>query len=202
MFEASRQRGTRASVPTAAGRLIRPTNGSWPRSSATLTLLEDRRSVAARCPRSVYVRRNGHDDLGANDRFAVPDAGRLFIASATMQSHGSKIGLAAHLRERSVAHMEERLSRGRGCWPLSGWWWLLWLRLAGRSGRPRVRDGWSCSYSGAGYPKTFVRRTSAVYCRARRPGGRCSGDESRSCCARAGEARAASPAATGMSNRG
>jgi hypothetical protein len=103
MFEASRQRGTRASVPTAAGRLIRPTNGSWPRSSATLTLLEDRRSVAARCPRSVYVRRNGHDDLGANDRFAVPDAGRLFIASATMQSHGSKIGLAAHLRERSVA---------------------------------------------------------------------------------------------------
>ena len=30
---------------------------------------------------------------------------------------------------------------------------------------------WSCSYSGAGYPKTFVRRTSAVYCRARRPVG-------------------------------
>src|ERR1039458_10171722 len=47
----------------------------------------------------------------------------------------------------------------------------MWLRLAGRSERPRVRDGWSCSYSGAGYPKTFVRRTSAVYCRARRLGG-------------------------------
>jgi HD superfamily phosphohydrolase len=37
-----------------------------------------------------------------------------------------------------------------------------WLRLAGRSERPRVRDVRSCSYSGAGYPKTFVRRTSAV----------------------------------------
>src|ERR1019366_2265931 len=38
----------------------------------------------------------------------------------------------------------------------------MWLRLVGRSGRPRVRDGRSCSYSGAGYPKPFVRRTSAV----------------------------------------
>jgi hypothetical protein len=38
-----------------------------------------------------------------------------------------------------------------------------------------------------GCPKTFVRRTSAVYCRARPPGwDGCSGDESRSCCARAG----------------
>jgi hypothetical protein len=44
-----------------------------------------------------------------------------------------------------------------------GWWRAgMGLRLAGRSGRSRVRDVWSCSYSGAGYPKTFVRRTSAV----------------------------------------
>jgi hypothetical protein len=40
-----------------------------------------------------------------------------------------------------------------------------------------------------GWPKTFVRRTSAVYCRARPSGGGgCSGDESRICCARAGPA--------------
>ena len=53
-----------------------------------------------------------------------------------------------------------------------------------------------------GCPKTFVRRTSAVYCRARPPreGGGCSGDESRSWCARAGPPRAASPAATEVSN--
>ena len=52
-----------------------------------------------------------------------------------------------------------------------------------------------------GCPKTFVRRTSAVYCRARPPGwGGCSGDGSRSCCARAGRLGAASPAARKVSN--
>jgi hypothetical protein len=31
---------------------------------------------------------------------------------------------------------------GRGRWPMCGWrWQWMWLRLAGRSGRPRVRDG-------------------------------------------------------------
>ena len=39
--------------------------------------------------------------------------------------------------------------------------WLVWLRLAGRSGRPRVRDGVVMLIFG-GCPKTFVRRTSAV----------------------------------------
>ena len=39
---------------------------------------------------------------------------------------------------------------------------------------------------GGWVPQDLVRRTSAVYWRARRPVGRCSGDESRSCCARAG----------------
>jgi hypothetical protein len=33
--------------------------------------------------------------------------------------------------DRGVAHMEECLSRGRGCCPLSGWWFLLWSQACG-----------------------------------------------------------------------
>ena len=38
----------------------------------------------------------------------------------------------------------------------------VWLRLAGRSGCPRVSRRWSASYAGAGYPKTLV--SSHVRC--------------------------------------
>jgi len=68
------------------------------------------------------------------------------------------------------------------------------VRLAGRSGELGFATVVMLIFGG--WPKTFVRRTSAVYCRARPPRwSGCSGDESRSCCARAGPPRAASPAA-------
>src|ERR1039458_3023856 len=78
----------------------------------------------------------------------------------------------------------------------------MWLRLAGRAGRPRVRDGGHAHIRGLGTPRPlFVARPLSKVERGA-PGGRCSGDKSRSCCARAGDARAASLAETGMSNRG
>jgi hypothetical protein len=43
-----------------------------------------------------------------------------------------------------------------------GWGTEMWLRLAGRSGRPRMSRRWSASYAGAGYPKTLV--SSHVRC--------------------------------------
>ena len=67
-------------------------------------------------------------------------------------------------------------------WVGGGW---MWLRLAGRSGRPRVRDGGHAHIKGLGTPRPlFVARPlSKVERGACR---RCSGDKSRSCCARAG----------------
>jgi hypothetical protein len=77
-------------------------------------------------------------------------------------------------------------------------WWCrwMWLRLAGRSERPRVRDVGHAHIRGLGTPRPwFVARPPSKVERA--AGGRCSGDISRSCCARGRDARAASPAATG-----
>jgi hypothetical protein len=101
-------------------------------------------------------------------------------------------------RDHEVAHMEERLSRGRGCWPLSGWWWLLlWLRLAGRSGRPRVRDGGHAHIRGLGTPRPwFVARPPSKVERGARLG--VAQATFRGVVVReAGDARAASLAATG-----
>ena len=72
------------------------------------------------------------------------------------------------------------------------------MRLAGRSGRPRVLDVWSGSYAGAGYPKTLV--SSHVRCLVVERGRRWRLLIARSAerlCAECREARAASPAATG-----
>ena len=46
-------------------------------------------------------------------------------------------------------------------------WQVLWLRFAGRSGRSRVRDVRSCSYSGAGPRPLFVARPLSKVERAR-----------------------------------
>jgi hypothetical protein len=62
-----------------------------------------------------------------------------------------------------VAHMEDRLSRGRGCWPcLVGGGGDAVVAACGAVRAFSGSRRWSCSYSGAGYPRTFVRRTSAV----------------------------------------
>jgi hypothetical protein len=83
------------------------------------------------------------------------------IRAADLQlvHRGGMLSTIHTMDDRSVAHMEERLSRGRGWWPSSGW-------LCGgcgcgwRGGRGvrGVRDVWSCSYSGAGPRPLFVAR--------------------------------------------
>src|SRR5665648_212506 len=51
------------------------------------------------------------------------------------------------------------------CW---GWWWM-WLRLAGRSERPRVRDGGDAHIRGLGTPRPwFVARPLSEVERAAR----------------------------------
>jgi len=72
-----------------------------------------------------------------------------------------------HHVKRNVVHRDRiaiwrTVVKGRVDGPLSvGGGGVLWLRLAGRPSGPRVRDGRSCSYSGAGYPRlgsSHVRR--------------------------------------------
>ena len=73
----------------------------------------------------------------------------------------------------------------------------MWLRLAGRSGRPRISRRWSASYSGAGYPKTlFSSHVRCLKSSAAPVGGGAHGEIADLVCA-SREARAASPAATG-----
>jgi len=104
-------------------------------------------------------------------------------------------------RVAAVAHMEERLSRGRGCWPLSGWWWLDVVAACGAvravlgfaTGVMLIFGGWvpqdlcsshvRCLLASAAPPGwgVLLRRLIAeLLCASR-------------------DARAASPAATGMS---
>jgi hypothetical protein len=100
--------------------------------------------------------------------------------------------------DTSVAHMEGRLSRGRGCRPLRGWcsWCVVAAGEAVRAFRGSRRlvmlifGGW--------VPQDLC--SSHVRClksSAPGPGAGCSGDETRSCVRESGSARAASPAATG-----
>ena len=101
-----------------------------------------------------------------------------------------------------VAHMEERLSRGRGCWPCVGWgcggcgcgW-------RGGPGVRGVRDVWSCSYSGAVPRPWFVARPLSKVERGR-PGAGAQATDRGVGVREPGKPRAASPAASGMSNRG
>ncbi len=78
-----------------------------------------------------------------------------------------------------VAHMEGGCQGvGVGGHGLGGGAWVMWLRFAGRSERPRVRYVRSCSYSGAGYLKSVVHARPLSKVERGRPacGVGCSGD--------------------------
>lgn len=78
---------------------------------------------------------------------------KLTSAPATTRLHTPAIP-----DESCVAHMEERLSRGRGCWPLCGGWCrrgVVAVRAAVRA-FAGGRDVRSCSYSGAVPRPLFV----------------------------------------------
>jgi hypothetical protein len=78
---------------------------------------------------------------------------------------------------------------------LFGWWWLVWLRLAGRSERPRVRDGGHAHIRGLSQDlcSSHVRclKSSAA------AGGRVLRRRIAELLCASRDARAASPAATG-----
>jgi hypothetical protein len=101
-------------------------------------------------------------------------------------------------RDPFVAHMEERLSRGRGRWPLSGWW--CGVGVVAVRGAVRAFAGFAtvghAHIRGLGTPRPlFVARPLSKVERAR--WGRVLRRQIAELCARAGIARAASPAATG-----
>ena len=118
-------------------------------------------------------------------------------ALASKVAHSREASVRAPYGGRGVkwmAFMVLFLQRGVGT--------EMWLRLAGRSGRPRVSRRWSASYAGAGYPKTLVSSHVRCLFSSASAGLAVAHGHAADWCARCRGARAASPAATDVDRGG
>ena len=122
-------------------------------------------------------------EIDGRDGLDLAELNRLFSAWLHM---------AVGLSRGSVDRPSRLVGGGGGC----GSW------LSGRRGRVRVRDVRSASYAGAGYPKTFVRRTvRRLRSSAARWRAGLLTSHSRTGCARVRRRRAVPAARNGMSER-